>query len=272
MTRRGRVVVVLVLAALAGLALLVRYWIDAAHLAAPENVCSVVGADYALDPDQAGNAATIAAVAARRHLPERAVVIALATALQESKLYNLTAGDRDSVGLFQQRPSQGWGSVAQLHDPVYATGAFYDALVGVPHWQTRPLTQVAQAVQRSGFPDAYAQWEKTARPLAATLFGQRPAGLACRYVQPPTPVRRAQVLAQLSNQLPVHPAGNAVPVPNTRTGWQVAAWLVANGRRLGVSTVTFAGRTWTNDDEHWSAAKNNAPATQVRLTMANPAA
>src|SRR5881394_1019189 len=92
-----------------------------------------------LDLDQAANASTIAAVALRRKLPEQAAVIAYATALQESHLRNLESGDRDSVGLFQQRPSQGWGSVEKLKDPLYATGRFFGALVKVKDYTGIPV-------------------------------------------------------------------------------------------------------------------------------------
>ncbi|MGW2544388.1 C40 family peptidase [Kitasatospora sp. NPDC001574] len=98
-------------------------------------------------------------------VPARGQVIALATAMQESRLRNLSYGDRDSLGLFQQRPSQGWGTPAQLQDPVYASTAFYKALLKVAGWQELPLTVAAQKVQLSGFPDAYAQWE----PLGTAL-------------------------------------------------------------------------------------------------------
>src|SRR5690606_4568531 len=98
-----------------------------------------------LTPEQTANAATITAVSVARGLPPRAATIALATAIQESKLRNLRYGDADSQGLFQQRPSQGWGSVAQVTDPVHASGAFYDALVQVPGWESGVVTEVAQA-------------------------------------------------------------------------------------------------------------------------------
>ena len=91
----------------------------------------------------------------RRGLPARAASIALATAYQESKLRNLDHGDRDSLGLFQQRPSQGWGTAEQLQDPYYAVNAFYDALVKVDGYQAMRITEAAQKVQRSGFPEAY---------------------------------------------------------------------------------------------------------------------
>ena len=102
----------------------------------------------------------------RRALPQRAVIVALATALQESKLRNLNYGDSDSLGLFQQRPSQGWGTPTQIMTPTYAAGKFYDALLKVPNWQAIPLTQAADAVQHSAFPDAYRDWEPRATALA----------------------------------------------------------------------------------------------------------
>src|SRR5690606_17546897 len=112
--------------------------------------------------------------------PERAVTVALATALQESELRNLPGGDRDSVGLFQQRPSQGWGDPSQLSDPRYAAGAFYDALVEVPGWETMRITDAAQAVQRSAHPEAYQKWADEAEVLTAALAGNAPGSLTCR--------------------------------------------------------------------------------------------
>src|SRR5664280_2480625 len=109
--------------------------------------------------DRAYNAAIIAGVAVQRGLPPRAVSIAFATAMQESTLRNLDHGDRDSVGLFQQRPSAGWGTVAELTTPAVAAHKFYTALLAVPGWASMPLTDAAQQVQRSAFPFAYAKWE-----------------------------------------------------------------------------------------------------------------
>ncbi|MET9254226.1 heavy metal transporter [Streptomyces sp. NPDC003717] len=134
---------------------------------------------YGLTADQAVNAATITAVGTARALPERAVTIALATALQESALRNLDHGDRDSLGLFQQRPSQGWGTRKDIMDPAYAAGEFYDHLVKVPDYTRLPLTDAAQRVQRSGFPDAYAKHEPDAALLAAALTGRSGATLTC---------------------------------------------------------------------------------------------
>jgi hypothetical protein len=120
---------------------------------------------------QTRNASTIVNVARTRALPARAAVVAVATAITESSLNNTAGGDRDSVGLFQQRPSQGWGTQAQLTDPVYAANAFYDSLLRVTDWQTKPLAEVAQAVQKSAAPDAYARWEQAAGALVSTTWG-----------------------------------------------------------------------------------------------------
>jgi hypothetical protein len=131
--------------------------------------CTLPASGVHLTAEQITNATTIARVAWDRGLPERAVVIALATAMQESRLRNLDHGDRDSLGLFQQRPSQGWGTPQQVQDPVYAAGKFYDHLVQVPGWDSGRLTDVAQAVQRSGFPEAYQKHEGMAVELADAL-------------------------------------------------------------------------------------------------------
>jgi len=123
------------------------------------------------DGEQVGHAATIVAVGAQQGVPVRGWVIAVATAMQESSLRNLPGGADDSIGLFQQRPSQGWGSPAQLADPTYAATKFYQALLQVPEWQAMALTDAAQAVQKSAYPDAYAKWEPQAALLVSALTG-----------------------------------------------------------------------------------------------------
>jgi hypothetical protein len=122
-----------------------------------------------LDAEQLGNARAIVALGQLLGLPPRAEVIALATAYQESWLRNVHWGDRDSLGLFQQRPSQGWGRPKHLLAPNYAAAAFYLPLSRLPHWWRMPLTKAAQAVQASAFPNAYARWEL----LAATLVDRQ---------------------------------------------------------------------------------------------------
>jgi hypothetical protein len=144
----------------------------------PTARCAIPGTPFVFTGEQVANARVIADVAHDRGLPERAVVIALATAQQESGLRNLNYGDRDSLGLFQQRPSMGWGTPVQVRTPTYAAGKFYDHLVQVPNWKTGELTLVADAVQRSAFPLAYGRWSAMARELAAALAGR--SELACR--------------------------------------------------------------------------------------------
>jgi murein DD-endopeptidase MepM/ murein hydrolase activator NlpD len=121
--------------------------------------------------EQVGNAATIIAVGQQQQVPPRGWVIALATAMQESQLINLTGGPDDSIGLFQQRPSQGWGTPAQLHDPQHAATRFYRKLLTVDGWQTMPVTEAAQRVQVSAYPHAYAKWEPDATQLVGALSG-----------------------------------------------------------------------------------------------------
>ncbi|HEX5596245.1 MAG TPA: M23 family metallopeptidase [Micromonosporaceae bacterium] len=124
---------------------------------------------------QIRNAAIIIKVGAERKVPARGWVIAVATAMQESSLINLphlgAKNDHDSVGLFQQRPSQGWGSPEQLQDPEYAAKKFYEKLVKVAGWQKMPLTEAAQAVQISAYPDAYAKHEPNAIIIVNRLTG-----------------------------------------------------------------------------------------------------
>jgi murein DD-endopeptidase MepM/ murein hydrolase activator NlpD len=123
------------------------------------------------DTEQVGFAATITTVGAQLGVPIRGWIIAVATALQESDLRNPAGGPDDSIGLFQQRPSQGWGTPEQLHDPAYAAGKFYAKLLTVAGWQQMALTDAAQAVQRSAFPDAYAKHEPDATLLVSTIAG-----------------------------------------------------------------------------------------------------
>jgi hypothetical protein len=121
--------------------------------------------------DRVANAATIVQQALAKHMGLRSAVIAVATAMQESALQNLQYGTYDSLGLFQQRPSAGWGTPAQITNPVYASDAFLNALAqyqaGNPGWATQPLWQAAQGVQNSGFPYAYAKWEVQAAQIVA---------------------------------------------------------------------------------------------------------
>ncbi|MFJ8580750.1 hypothetical protein [Micromonospora sp. NPDC093277] len=127
-----------------------------------------------LNDEQTANAKAIIAATKKAGMPERAAVISIGTSLQESKLENLghlgDANDHDSLGLFQQRPTSGWGSPEQITDPEYSTTAFLKGLKQVDGWQDMPLTKAAQTVQVSAYPDAYAQWEQQAADLVAQYW------------------------------------------------------------------------------------------------------
>jgi len=251
-----------------------------------------VGVD--LDAVQYQHAATINAVGLGRGLPEQARVIALATGLQESSLRNLDHGDRDSLGLFQQRPSQGWGQPAQIMDPVYASGKFYDALVQVPDWQTLSVTQAAQAVQYSAYPDAYAKWADEATILAGDLGGgQDPQGSCRAGAQPVTaeaPVRSpldgadaattalSDVLGALGAELggvkviSVSNDGKTANVAPTVDGLSsaeaaraAAGWAVAHATSMDITAVSSDGRTWSNHQWHDDAGA--PPAGLVSITV-----
>jgi len=219
-----------------------------------------------LDFGQAADAATVAGVAERDGLPARALTIAYATALQESKLENLTYGDRDSVGVFQQRPSEGWGSTAQLEDPAYAAGAFFGALVKVPDYATLPVGVAAQDVQHSADADgsAYQQYAQTGALLAAD-FTTVPHAVTCWY-NPATQASDQGVSAKLNMKGALKGLSDAFGKPGAERavskvttvrsgastlitagkgdGWAVANWLVANASSYGITQVSYAGYAW----------------------------
>ncbi|WP_120721554.1 hypothetical protein [Streptomyces hundungensis] len=237
------------------------------------------GATFGMSPEQAENAATITAVGLAHKMPERAVTIALATALQESGLRNLDHGDRDSLGLFQQRPSMGWGSAEQIMDPVYSAGKFYQHLAEVPDYSTLPLTVAAQRVQRSGFPEAYAKHEPDATVLMSALTGRESASLTCtvaKNAQPGDPARVREDLTRAFGRGVVpaeRPAGSDVVVPVRATegtatpgagreqrGWALANWAVAHAETLHIARVAYAGRVWSAEDsaDGWTAGSGAA--------------
>ena len=235
----------------------VALWRGSGPLPDPEACSTELGGHRVdLSTEQAENAALIAAIGVSRGLPARAVSIALATAYQESKIRNINHGDRDSLGLFQQRPSQGWGSVAQVRNPYYATNKFYDALEKIPDYKSMRITEAAQRVQRSGFPEAYEDHAEDARTLASVLTGYSPGGrFSCVVREPKTPGRSARVMRLVERaygDLDMARTGSrqdlAVAVPagdeGRRLGWSVAQFVVAHGTRLRPESVGFAGRQW----------------------------
>ncbi|MER7109068.1 hypothetical protein [Streptomyces sp. NPDC000229] len=259
---------------------------------APHCVVGSGSNTYRFTPEQASNAATISAVGTSRGMPERAVTIALATALQESALRNIRYGDRDSLGLFQQRPSQGWGTEKQILDPVFSAGKFYDHLAKVPGYSRLPLTVAAQRVQRSGFPQAYAKHEPDASLLAAALTGRAPASLTCTSGSGPVKAGDpARVRAELKRAFGDLPPGGAAPgisVPvrsvtagsgpegatpgdGSRGGWELAQWAVAQADALGLAEVSYAGRVWSAEESEdgWRPAPDDAaPMDEVRIRVA----
>jgi murein DD-endopeptidase MepM/ murein hydrolase activator NlpD len=199
-------------------------------------------------PEQTGNAGAIVAEGQRRGLPSRAFVVAVAVAMQESHLLNLDHGDRDSLGLFQQRPSQGWGTPAQVMDPAYAAGQFYARLVLVTGWEQMPLWQAAQTVQRSGFPMAYAKWEQAATDLVAHLGVVPSTGGGCvgavngGYANPLPPDKIVPPLGPHHD----YPAAD-IPVPVGTPVYAVVGGRVAyidGGYGLGVQITAENGVTW----------------------------
>lgn len=251
--------------------------------------CAAVldGTDWYLSPAQADNAALISGIAMQRGLPARAVTIALATAQQESKLINIDHGDRDSLGLFQQRPSMGWGTEAEILDPVYSTNAFYDGLVKVDGYEDMAITVAAQEVQRSGYPDAYARHEVRSRAWASGLTGHSPASLTCEI----SPVEesaaldasaaRDVVVGRLGRDLGLGPTGtlpggatvevDASPLVQNepdRAGWSVAQWAVATAAETNVTEVRVADRVWTRESAEWTTAEERLNPGLVRITPA----
>ncbi|MDT0167740.1 hypothetical protein [Pseudarthrobacter sp. BRE9] len=226
-----------------------------------------------LAPDQAANAALITAAAVRRGLPPRAATIALATAMQESKLRNIGHGDQagpDSRGLFQQRPSQGWGTEAEIMDPYYAVNAFYDALVKIPGYETLDITEAAQQVQKSAYPKAYAQHEDMGRAFASALTGQTPAGVQCTLRSPTAGGDSASVATELEQAyggVDSQVDGTTLVVDaDGPLAWSMAQWAVANAKDLAITQVGVAGRTWNRPNgEGWQVS--GVPDGKVRITV-----
>lgn len=225
----------------------------------PENRVTV-------DTTQMANAATISAVAIRRKLPRQAIVIALATAWQESKLENRTSGDRDSVGLFQQRPSQGWGTPEQIYDPRYAAGAFYTALMRVPGWQNKRVTDAAQAVQRSAYPEAYEQWATRAETLTRALLGEDTGAIGCTIANEPSQ-RGEPAVRMLAEGLRLdwgdvpsttQTAAVSLAVRDPKIGWQYAHWLVAHADARGIRRVRYGGQEWSAKSGDWSSSTGDS--------------
>jgi hypothetical protein len=246
-----------------------------ANFGGPRCQATAQGTSVEFDPSQTAYAATIEAVAEKRGLPARAATIAIATAIQESKLRNLRYGDRDSVGLFQQRPSQGWGTVDQILDPVYASNKFYDALVKIDGYEDMRITEIAQKVQKSAYPEAYADHETEGRLLASTLSGHSPEGMGCR-LDDATSGDPAALKSALAKELGVKATvtGRTLTVNagSERAAWSAGAYAVAKASVHGATAVQVGSREWTRTRDssgwEWHDAKKRRGATTVTVTFA----
>ena len=228
-----------------------------------------------IDIEQAENAALIAGMTIKRSLVPRAASIALATAYQESKIRNLDYGHSDSIGIFQQRPSQGWGTIEEIMDPWYSTTQFYKTMERVKKWETKDINDVAQAVQRSAFPQAYRQHESNARALASALTGETPAVFSCsiQLLGNPEPKAMTDFLTKTYGKKEITVTstrgGLVIDTSSPRVAWAVAQGAVANAKRYGIAKVQTQQHSWQplpwklsdwEDDE-------NAPTNQVLITF-----
>ncbi|MDN5879186.1 MAG: hypothetical protein L0H61_06120 [Micrococcaceae bacterium] len=237
---------------------------------------AAVGPDqHRLAPEQASNAALISAVAVRRNMPARAATIGIATSVQESKLRNIDYGDRagpDSRGLFQQRPSQGWGTEKEIMDPLYATNRFYQELETFDY-RSLPVTEAAQKVQRSAFPEAYAAHEPEGRAYASALTGHSPAALNCVLRRPTAAGDVAATSAQLTaafGDLPVSAGAHRLTVSAAdERGWAVAQWAVANAAEHQIVSVSNSGLLWNRAEHQW--VPGTTAKSQVVITFADAA-
>lgn len=238
---------------------------------------TVNGRTTTIDPDQAYNAGIIAGMSVQRGLKPRAASIALATAYQESGIRNLDYGHSDSLGLFQQRPSKGWGTEAEIMDPWYSTREFYRAMVRVPKWETKDLNDVAQAVQRSAYPDAYRKHVDNAKTLASALTGETPAAFTCVFANPKAadPSGLAEYLTKtLKSQVKVTVADDSVRITAKGEGqaWAAAELAVAASGRFGVSSVQVGPYGWTLATTFPAAWSGTGPVTSPEVVVSFPKA
>ena len=255
------------------------WWLRARNLTEPvpgqqRCVATANNLSAVVDLEQANFASIIAGVSVRRGLPPRAASIALATAYQETGIRNLNYGDRDSVGLFQQRPSQGWGSRQQLMDPFYATGKFYDALVKIKNWESADITEVAQKVQLSAHPEAYRDHEADARVLASALTGQSPAGFSCldRSGAPGDAKELRSSLQRTFGNIADTAEESVITVraESGRRAWAYAHYAVANANLYGVTTVKIRNRSWQTQDFNlpdWQEASPRLKNERIEISV-----
>ena len=217
------------------------------------------------------NASIIAAESYNRDLPEQAAVIALATAWQESGLRNLGYGDRDSLGLFQQRPSYDWGTKEQIMDPWYSSGRFYEELVKFDNWESIDVNDIAQKVQRSGHPEAYRKHETNARALAGAFRGSKEGVLACLNREGTGTDRSGldKVVATVPG-VEIQGSGSetTLTASSPSAAWSVAQLAIANSADAGLTKVAVGDNEWRQDVRSWKDLQPlSGEATKVTLNF-----
>ena len=265
-----RLVVLLLVLGLVGFGLWKLY--DRVSTVFEQERCYVQMADepLLLTAEQSHNAAIIVAASYVADLPEQAAVIALATAWQESGLMNLDYGDRDSLGLFQQRPSYGWGTEEEIMDPWYSSGRFYEELVKFDNWQNRDITEMAQAVQRSGFPDAYRKHETNAIALAGALRGTLPATFACidRTDDPGDASAFADVVAEVPGVTTVVDGDTVTFTSDDDVAlWSATQLAMANTRSGGIMQAELPDHQWRQGSSTWSETTGDGTLGTAVLTL-----
>lgn len=241
-----------------------------------------------LDAEQGSIAATIAGVAHRQAMPRVAVTIAYAAAMQESKLHNLNYGDRDSVGVFQQRPSEGWGPRKDLEDPIYASTKFFRALKAIRGYRKMPVSQAAQAVQHSADGTAYTQYAKMAAAMTPAFTGQRGHGVYCWSGSASrAPADATGITSGLGSTFGVvvtravtgqrdsrgsSAGGNStrlqVRIGPPRFGWEVASWLVTHASRYHIHQIRYSGFEWraAASNKGWARDAGAPPTGRLELS------
>lgn len=238
----------------------------------PEPGCRLDLSDgqYEMTIAQAANVATVGGVAFSLDMPEQAVTVAYATVWQESTFYNVEYGDRDSLGLFQQRPSQEWGDPEEILDPVQSSRAFYYALADIEGWRDLPVYEAAQRVQQSADGRAYDQHEDLSELMSEASVGALGPAITCWYDEEgltelqdgetDTEGARAElerVFGVGSEELPLDGG------PQTGDlGWAMAMWAVTHADQYGLTTVAYEDKVWTASTglegaETWSEREDN---------------
>jgi hypothetical protein len=266
-------VLVLAVAVVAGLVVL---WSGYQKVPLPiEDRCEATagGRLTSVTPDQAYNAAIISGMAIKRGLKPRAASIALTTAYQESGIRNLNYGHADSIGLFQQRPSKGWGTIEQIMDPWYSTRSFYRVMERIKNWETKDINNVAQAVQRSAYPDAYRKHVDRARTLASSLTGESPASFSCVINAPAAPNAegmKTYLTKTLGDKVSIATTDTGLKVSATKASdaWAVAQLAIAATANYGLVSVSIGTASWTHSTTSLATwVGNPTEATEVALSF-----